>query len=587
MGIERINRNNSKFNYRGAEWWLLALFFILLCSKNCIFHALVFASSMHNGFWQYILSQIAIPLLLASFVLVTRTYWWTLIVLILADVWTIANWLYYLANGLFLSLSIIKISGNLNGFADSIMLYSDWRLLLFVIPTLVYGILLFLFPLKSERRYIPFVALLVTSLFMMGLNNMIIHIVRVEKGYEEGELSIEKCMPLYINEERMIIDFESEYSLVQEHSILADLPLVIEYEYKMQRYRDSMPKGTFSESEKELLHHLLKENISQSHPIGNLVIIIVESLESWTFHYSGVIPHLTELLQESHTLYADKVQSQVRHGVSGDGQMIINTGLLPLQTGAACILYGDNVFPNIAGQYPASAVINPTKGTWNQSVVSRAYGFRELYEPNTPSVRQWWTDAEVFSKLWEWVDRQDTLFCAQAITIASHAPFNRVTGTLEAITPDTPDEMRRYLTCLHYTDSCIGVFIDSMRTNGKLENTTVLVTGDHTVFHKDKLDAFHDYAVGHNLSISEGNNYVPLLISSPSIAGPMRVDCMCYQMDIFQTVMHCIGCDGYFWNGFGVPLSDIYDGQNRPITDHDAYILSEKLIRSNYFKYAN
>lgn len=38
------------------------------------------------------------------------------------------------------------------------------------------------------------------------------------------------------------------------------------------------------------------------------------------------------------------------------------------------------------------------------------------------------------------------------------------------------------------------------------------------------------------------------------------------------------------WNGFGVNLLDPTARQYRPITESDAYELSDKLIRSNYLK---
>ena len=58
-----------------------------------------------------------------------------------------------------------------------------------------------------------------------------------------------------------------------------------------------------------------------------------------------------KLLKTTNTLFAPNITSQVKHGVSGDGQMIVNTGLLPISQGSAAAKYGNNVFPNIAHFY--------------------------------------------------------------------------------------------------------------------------------------------------------------------------------------------------------------------------------------------
>ena len=54
-------------------------------------------------------------------------------------------------------------------------------------------------------------------------------------------------------------------------------------------------------------------------------------------------------------------------------------------------------------------------------------------------------------------------------------------------------------------------------------------------------------------------------------------------MDAYPTILHLIGCENYYWKGLGVNLLDSVGRSNRPITEQDAYILSDKLIRANYF----
>ena len=57
-----------------------------------------------------------------------------------------------------------------------------------------------------------------------------------------------------------------------------------------------------------------------------------------------------------------------------------------------------------------------------------------------------------------------------------------------------------------------------------------------------------------------------------------------YQMDAYPTILHLIGCEDYYWKGFGVNLLDSIARNNRPITEQEAFILSDKIIRANWFE---
>ena len=64
----------------------------------------------------------------------------------------------------------------------------------------------------------------------------------------------------------------------------------------------------------------------------------------------------------------------------------------------------------------------------------------------------------------------------------------------------------------------------------------------------------------------------------------------CYQMDIYPTYQSLLGVEDYRWHGFGINLldepNDVSCGvnkQKRPITEEEAFPLSDRLIRNNYF----
>ena len=61
-----------------------------------------------------------------------------------------------------------------------------------------------------------------------------------------------------------------------------------------------------------------------------------------------IAPNLTEMLADSLTVSALNVEVQAGPGRSADGQFIINTGMLPLQSEALVAKYAHAVYPSVA-----------------------------------------------------------------------------------------------------------------------------------------------------------------------------------------------------------------------------------------------
>ncbi|MCC8144268.1 MAG: hypothetical protein LUD02_02940 [Tannerellaceae bacterium] len=105
---------------------------------------------------------------------------------------------------------------------------------------------------------------------------------------------------------------------------------------------------------KDWLSYNLHEEIPvlQGRYPENLIIILAESFESWVLETfveeKEITPALNRLLKEEQTLYAPYVLSQVKGGRSIDGQLLINTGLLPIAAGSYSTRFLDNYYPSLA-----------------------------------------------------------------------------------------------------------------------------------------------------------------------------------------------------------------------------------------------
>ena len=550
------------------------------------------------------------PLLIASFVFITKRYWWTIVVSLLVDIWCIANLIYYKTYDAFLSVNDILLVGNMDGAWSSITAYFDSSMILMLLLTLIWGIFIYMISIISieNRKWTIFISSLLILFGLAFLNNYLIYNIKFwsNESKEEASLLAKETEERisFINEhgghERLYgtswayipfnniyweaisstaitVDFIKHY--IQQQSILSDFIAINIYHI----FNGNITGDIITLSEEDIIsiQQYISPTTANPSPQNNLIVILVESLEDWPLHHAienqEIAPYLSKLKQQEHVLYCNKIKCQTLGGNSGDGQMIVNSGLLPIQNGVACMHYGDITYPNFAHFYSNSILVNPWPKIWNQDTMSVRYSYTQKIEPQSGE----WEDAQVLTTSLNNLRNAGMPTCLMAITVSTHSPFNRIRNN--RVQTKAPAILNRYMQCLNYTDSCIACFMNYVLADSLLSQSTIVITGDHTIFKPAMLSDFTDYAKEQNLSIASGENYCPLIIYSPLITENIQITDACYQMDIFPTILHLIGCNDYYWKGFGVNLMDSSARHNRPITEQEAYELSDKLIRSNYF----
>lgn len=566
---------------------------------------MLLSSLWHNPlefvrFWG---GKIVPALFFGSFVFISRKYIWTICVHLLIDVWLIANMFYYNANALFLSYETMKMADNMTGFWDSLLSYTEWGMLLYPIMTLLYVCCILFIPNSNKRIPLVFYITLFVTLLISIIDNFCYKIYmhgwnpdneatnqvnsRMLGGrdfyhyYPFGNVYYFACI-------ETSMDYNAwAYCYVKDYSIISYFPAC--FVYNILR-----PAGeiiTLTEKEVEQIKPFFVEGetaLTIPEPRNNLIFVLFESLESWPVNEVcgyDFMPNLQLLSKSEHSLYCDKLKSQVRHGNSADGQMIDITGLLPISNGATCRLYEENIFSSYAECFLQSAIINPSPGMWAQEKMTKGYRFKELIEPTKG---EHWADKELVEQMINYIDTVSEPFCVFGITVSSHVPFSYGSVNPMYTVANMPEIMLAYLNCLYYTDSLVGKLVAAVQNNEKLAtSTTIVISGDHTIFRNEdkQIDQF---ALEHNINMKTTSTFTPLIIYSPLIDENVCVTDTCYQMDIYPTILHLIGCEDYYWKGFGANLLDSTARHNRPITEKEAYKLSDKIIRSNYFStYSN
>ena len=556
-----------------ANVYLFLIFAFSLFVQCVLFHWFAFHSVLISAlwknplrFWAFYLPKISISLIISCFVFVFKRKYWTICVSLLTNVWIIAELIYFRSTRIFIDAYSFFLVGNLHGFWSSVFMYFEWSFLVLFIPTLL--LILGVFFFDNRKRNI---ACMGVAFCLWAIVNIVSANVVNRNVYPNDKQFFYSHIRAYFVQHTCGWNVNIEY--IQKtsvlHAFVLDGKQLIEILFQK--------KCTLSAEENQTMQQLINTPQIKPTPTNPLIIILIESLETWAVR-PEITPNLCRFMDthSNQILRATRITSQTKGENSGDGQMICNTGLLPAAQGAACNRFPTNTYPSLSDLYTGTAMIQPGNlGTWNQAYMNKAYHI------DTAFVNPCNFDSLTFNVL-------DTIYdkyaYTLAITIATHTPFLVDSKAAPAVLPEgMPTSMTNYLNSMHYTDSCWGAFLSKIDTDSMLRNSTICFIGDHIIFNTDQRSQFQDYCTADAPTYHPEEAYTTFIAYSPNIEQHTVVDKVTYQMDIYPTILHLIGCEEYYWKGFGINLLDPVAQQHRPIEENEAYILSDKLLRSNWF----
>ena len=548
-----------------AAWVIFALFAFFTFIKTLLFdecalnyraNATLFESQ--RSFWGALFTKLSLALIFASFTFLLKDKRWMILLSFAIDTWCVANLIYMRNNYILLDAEAFNEAGNLHGYWLSTLIYIEWGIdLAFYMMTALWSCI-FIFTNRSSRSWKAFLIVLAIGIAFHFTGDAIKQTVRVNTISREGREQI----------------YGTSYSRAVEHTSILEAPAYILYDYSKMKKKE-LPYHPLQETDLEQIAPLANgnPNVKSDEP---LIIILLESLENWVCR-EDVMPNLWNLSKSEHVLYADHVHTQIVGAPSADGQMIANTGLLPISAGATCLHFPHNYYPSLMKLTDEHRVVllphDPS--VWNQTEMSPAYGYDTTIVFSD-------IDTLLFPRLNQLVDEGERHI--QCITQSTHAPFaNEKYSSLE-VPEDMPWVMSNYIRGFNALDNGLKLFIDKLQSDTKLQEYTIIITGDHRILHKEKREQMLRYSKKHDLDYNTTDDCLPLIIYSPKIQGNIHVTEEAYQMDIYPTVLSLLGAEKYMWKGFGVDLTDHEAIVNRQISAHRAAELSDRMIRNDYFR---
>lgn len=536
------------------ELLFIPVVFALTIFVQCVlFHYLIYKEILLSTLWhspvdffRFYLPAATMAVFFSSFVFLFKNKWWTVVVSIFFNLWIWANLWYYRANGILIDKYAVSMIGNLNGFWDSILALIRPADFAFLCLTLLLAIFIYIFKSRGQKSIITFAISMILSI-VMGLANGMLLVIKYK-----GDWS-------YMNPFREIV-----HHYVKDYSVI-HLLLLTGKECALFQEED---KYELTTQEINRTNQFISIGSSPHNDDKALIICLIESLNSFVIT-EEIMPNLRNFIDSSNNiLLCESITSQIKGGGSADGQMIIQSGLLPVEHGAACYRFAFNKYPALPHILTNSAIIYPHEPhVWNQSRMSSAYGITKDISDQSDN------DKDLFNMV---IKQSNYYQYVMMMTMSTHIPCTLIAdSSYLSILDSVPTLLRNYIKSVNVLDRGIKVFIDSLSHNKRLKNTTIVITGDHCL----PVPSDEDFGGAYGYS-----RFIPLIIYSPEIKQKTIITDTCYQMDIYPTILHLIGCEDYYWKGFGVNLLDSAARHNRPITPEEAYDLSDKIIRADYFR---
>lgn len=245
----------------------------------------------------------------------------------------------------------------------------------------------------------------------------------------------------------------------------------------------------------------------------NIIAIHAESIQNFVigmkFNGIEVTPNLNKLAANG--IYFDNFYTQVSVGTSSDTEFTLNTSLMPANIGTAFGNYFDKEYVSIPKLlkekgYYTFAMHGNNADYWNRRVMHANLGYDRLYGKSDYNIDEviglGLSDVSFFKqsveKLVE-INKENEKFYGTFIMLTNHTPFSdtdkygefAVDIKEKVINPETGLEeevvypymegtkLGNYLKSVHYADYALGIFFEELEKNGLLDNTVIVLYGDH------------------------------------------------------------------------------------------------------------
>lgn len=306
----------------------------------------------------------------------------------------------------------------------------------------------------------------------------------------------------------------------------------------------------------------------------NIIVIHAESLENFLINLRvldlegnevEVTPNFNRLAREG--LYFSNFYSQQSIGTSADSEFVFNTSLLPVNNGTVFLTHFNRTYVTtqslLQDQGYVTMYMHGNNGSfWNRDVMYTVLGYDLFLDKSAYTFNENQTiglgisDYEFFQQSISYLANTNEPYYATLITLTNHTPWMDVDKYVikengvevpdidcEAISENFDKATTcRYLKSARYMDWALGEFLNEMENRDLLENTAVVVYGDHPAkLPKSEIETLFGLEEGMTKLEYNAFTRVPFIIWYPEAIEPKEVTMVMGEYDAGPTLQNMLG----------------------------------------------
>lgn len=328
----------------------------------------------------------------------------------------------------------------------------------------------------------------------------------------------------------------------------------------------------------------------------NVIIVQMESFQNMMigadYYGQELTPFLNKFIKDDSTIYFDNFYSQIGGGNTSDAELATNNSLFGSIESFSYQLFEDNYFkgmPWILKEqgYSSSVMHGYKKNFWNRENIYPALGIDNFYgdtEFESDNIKGIGggnivgiSDSAFFKQAIQYMKTMKEPYYNVLITLSTHNPF-RLPKQLSEIKLKKEDEnlVGHYYNSIHYSDKCIGEFIEGLKKEGEYDDSIIIMYGDHFALSKadPNVDAAVSKWLGYEYTYDNMAN-IPLIIHIPGEKVNKTVSISGGQVDIMPTLAYLLGMEN---------LDTIYLGQNLLTAKEGFAPIQIHMIKGSFIK---
>ncbi len=349
----------------------------------------------------------------------------------------------------------------------------------------------------------------------------------------------------------------------------------------------------------------------------NVLVIHAESFQGFTmnlkFNDVELTPNMNRLASEG--IYFSNFYTEESIGNSSDSEFSLLTSLLPVSSGTVFVNYFNREYETITnllrnnGYYTFSMHAN-VASAWNRRNAYNYLGYDKFYSYKDDYdidevLGLGLSDKSFFrqsSDIIKDIKDNNGNFYGTLIMLTNHTPFTSLVDTeyyddylvdIKGETENIPylegTKIGNYLKCVNYADSAIGEFINELDENGVLDDTVIVIYGDHDskikksefekLYYSEYID---DVSINpdKNIDVVDDFNYeinrkVPFIIWTKDMAGSEyneEISKVMGMIDVMPTLGNMFGVKNEFALG-----NDIFSINDNVVVFPNGSFITDKV----------